>query len=489
MLRSLHTRLWLSFVLLIGIVECILVAAVLIYFIRNPGFLRQTYVHIEVVANLIQRSQKTLGFLTTEQISQTAQRLDENFKVRLLVYSDTGGLLVDSRSKSEPSIEFNKRISDIPIIRLADRNFIRDSNKTIWLYTIRILDNGYFLVVANPRPRLTIIQLMRDEVFTPLISAGVISLVISLVLAVGISRWVSNPLQKITSAAQNVSSGNYKKIFIEGPEEVEQLADAFNEMTARVEISQRSQRDFIANVSHDLKTPLTSIQGYAQAILDETANTPEQKKQAAQVIYDESERMNRMVLELLELARLDSGIKQFSKEPIDCTSLLNEAINRVSLQAQQAHVELSVEIPQLPNINGDYDHLIRVFCNLLDNAIKFSPIGGQVSLQAQQQSGHIQIMISDTGIGIPAEARSRIFDRFYQADKSRDGTNRRGVGLGLSIAREIILAHKGSIEVYNNADLVSSTIESYPSPGTTFLVRLPLSHPDDSTLVSRKKRA
>jgi signal transduction histidine kinase len=489
MLRSLHSRLWLSFIILIGIVECILATSLTIYLLRNPSSLRQANLHIEVAANLIQRGQKVFGFLPTEQIPQSAQRIDENLKVRLLIYSDAGDLLVDTRSQSEPALLITRNIIDIPVLRLSDRRTARDTDNNIWLYTVRKLDNGFYLIVATPRPKLTILQLIRDEVFTPFFTAGLIALILSVFFAYGISQWISKPLQRIASAAQNIASGKYTKITTKGPEEVEKVAIAFNEMTTRVEISKESQKNFIANVSHDLKTPLTSIQGYAQAILDDTAVSPDQIKQSAQVIYQESERMNRMVQDLLELARLDSGITPFTQEPVDLSALLHEAIQRFSFHAEKAGISLSSEISPRLQIIGDSDRLMQVFSNLLDNAVKFTATGGNIILQASLFQGYIQITVSDTGIGIPPEAQAYIFDRFYQVEKSRTSNEHIGVGLGLSIAREIILAHKGTIDVYNNEDSPHSYQTPQPYPGTTFVIKLPLTSPVDTPNMSKKKRS
>jgi signal transduction histidine kinase len=242
---------------------------------------------------------------------------------------------------------------------------------------------------------------------------------------------------------------------------VQELARSFNEMSIRVQTTQQSQRDFVANVSHDLKTPLTSIQGFAQAIMDGTASTPEELSQAAGVIYSEADRMHRMVLDLLELARMDAGIADFKRQPVDLASLLRGLVEKLSPQAHQAQVNLRAEIGPLTTLTGDEDRLVQAFANLVDNALKFTPANGEVVIRAGQAAGQVEVSISDTGPGIPAEDLPRIFDRFYQTDKSRS-RERRGSGLGLSIASEIIQAHRGTI-----------TIRSLPGKGSTFIVTLP----------------
>jgi two-component system sensor histidine kinase ResE len=179
------------------------------------------------------------------------------------------------------------------------------------------------------------------------------------------------------------------------------------------------------------------------------------------VIHDEASRMHRMALDLLELARMDAGIADFKRQPVDLANLLRSLVEKFAPQAHQAQVNLELQIDPLPSIFGDEDHLTQVFTNLVDNALKYSPTGGQVRLHAQQTGPQVEISISDTGAGIPPDELPRIFERFYQTDKARS-SGRRGVGLGLTIAREIVLAHGGRLNVRSN-----------PGQGSTFTVTLP----------------
>jgi two-component system, OmpR family, sensor kinase len=299
--------------------------------------------------------------------------------------------------------------------------------------------------------------------------------VFSLILAYVLSRWVADPLQKVVVAARKYPT-DANPIQPRGPQEVQDLARAFNSMVVRVDNTQKSQRDFVANVSHELKTPLTSIQGFAQAILDDTADTPEARKQAAQIIYNESARMHRMALNLLDLARLEAGTADLKMSPVDVGALLRGIVEKFTPQAQKAGVQLQVDVPDnLPTLNADGDRLAQVFTNLVDNALKFTPVNGQVTLFAKNAGAEMELSIMDTGSGVPEEALLRVFDRFYQVDTSRAGGEGHGTGLGLAIVQEIVQAHGGKIGV-----------RSQLGHGTTFVIHLPLSRA--ATTVARKRR-
>jgi two-component system sensor histidine kinase ResE len=235
-------------------------------------------------------------------------------------------------------------------------------------------------------------------------------------------------------------------------------------MVERVHASAQSQKDFVANVSHELKTPLTSIQGFAQAILDDTAHSPEAKKQAAQIIYNESGRMHRMALDLLDLARFEGGIADLKMSTVDIGALLRGIVEKFTPQAQKAGIRLQVNVPDnLPQLIADGDRLAQVFTNLMDNALKFTPANGLVTLAAASAGDEMELSVTDTGIGVENEALPHLFDRFYQVDASRAGGDKHGAGLGLAIVKEIVQAHGGRIIVRSQAE-----------HGTTFVIHLPL---------------
>jgi len=446
MLSSLRTRLWLSYAVLIVTALGVVAFVLILYLLRNPVLYRQTFVQLRAADNLLNQPNSNTDFI--------AQALE----VRVLTFNSTGTLITDT----DPASSAIPLPSQTILARITQT--ARDRTGKFWLYTLQQLPNGNWLMVASPRPKEPILALLTDELLPPLLEGGVIALLLSLILAFVIARWIADPLQRLVSAARAFPPGMAMPVNARGPHEVQELTQVFNAMMTRVQASQKSQRDFVANVSHELKTPLTSIQGFAQAIMDGTVDTPEARKQAAEVIYNESGRMHRMALDLLDLARLDAGIINLQMSPVDIRALLNGIVEKFRPMASKAGVTINAKFGNdLLPVLGDGDRLAQVFTNLVDNALKFTLEGGSITLHAIHDRNEIQIAVDDTGKGIPKDDVPHIFDRFYQADSARAGGEHHGAGLGLAIVYEIVAAHGGRISV-----------RSALGRGTAFIVHLPL---------------
>ena len=481
MFSSLRSRLWISYAFL-TLVALVIVAAGLVWALqRSPLLYRTTVLKMRVAESVVVTRLEELPFpngpLAGARIDTMLRNQADARQLRISVISNTGSVLAD----------FGVGITNllpIPTLPLATTDadptqalLIKDSKDIEWFYILHKVDEKHFLVISTPRPSLPLSQILRDDILRPFFQAALVALVLGLLLSLIFGQWISNPLHQMAEGARKMAEGKYYPIHPSGPSETHQLAETLNEMAHRVQTSQQSQRDFIANISHELKTPLTSIQGFAQAILDDAARTPEALQQAAGVIFNESGRMHRLVMDLLVLARLEGGTADLQKLPVDLTLLLNNVVDKFKLQAEQAQVSLSPDLGSLSTLTGDGDRLAQVFTNLVDNAIKFTPAGGQVSIAAALNDGNIVVKVKDSGVGIAPEDQKRIFERFYQVDKSRKGGNRRGVGLGLAIASQIVNAHGGQIWV-----------NSVPGQGSTFSVSLPVVRPDDKTLSGRRTK-
>ncbi len=471
MFASLRSRLFFTYLLISGLILGIVGVSLLVFLLRNPVVEGLTYRRLEAGFNLLPRRENAqLDRLSPDEAGRVLERLDNLSGVRIVLLSDDGRVVSDSRPQAPI---FPATIAQ-EIISSGERtqSRYRDDSGSWWLYEARPIGQGHYLVYIAPRPSVRSAAIWGDDLLKPLLQAAGLALILAIILSWLMARWVSAPLNQIAEASQAVASGRYDlELQPGGPREVVSLAQAFNEMVRQVEASQRSQQDFIANVSHDLKTPLTSIQGFAGAILDGTAEDVAAQRHAAQVIHDESDRLSRMVDELLELARLDAGQIAFKRERVLITALLETVVERQAIRAEEAGVLVTTSIPVLPDLVGDGDRLAQVFTNLLDNAIKHTPEGGRVKLWAEADGGWVSIHVDDSGPGIPPEELSRIFERFYQVDKARPGGSKRGVGLGLAISREILRGHDGRI-----------VAQSTEGVGSRFTVQLPIVRPDDKTL-------
>ncbi len=223
------------------------------------------------------------------------------------------------------------------------------------------------------------------------------------------------------------------------------------------------RRDFVANVSHEIKTPLTTVKSYVETLLDGAIQREELVRPFLQVVLTETDRIARLVRDLLQLSQLDYEEVRWRKRPLSLGDLLHQALQRWLVEAEKQALKLTLCLPpDLPPVLADKDRLEQVVENLLSNAVKFTPAGGSISLGAQAQDGYIRTTITDTGIGIPLEDQGRIFERFYRVDKARS-RSLGGTGLGLSIAQELIRAMGGEIE-----------LESTPGEGTRVSFLLPV---------------
>ena len=458
MFSSLRSRLWLSYALLVVTALSVVAIILFVYLIRNPFLYRQTLERLQAVQTVVLERDG-------QSLSVVAQRASKNFNVRIVLFSADQQVLLDTAAKKEPALQFPKE-------KILPRStpILRDEKKSAWIYSLEKLPDNSYIMVAAPRPRIALTNVFTDDFLPLILQSGIFALLLSLVVAFFFARWIADPLQKVVIAARQMPSAAIKAVEPQGPHEVQELTRAFNGMIQRTQASQKSQREFVANVSHELKTPLTSVQGFAQALIDGTADTVESRQQAAQIIYDESARMHRMVLDLLDLARLDAGTADITMSPVDISALLNVIAEKFTPQSQRAGVEIKVKtVAGLPAVSADGDRLAQVFTNLVDNALKFTPQGGVITLSVTLEadsllSGKIMLVsVSDTGAGISADDLPHIFDRFYQADPARKGGEKHGAGLGLAIAHEIVQAHGGKISV-----------RSRLGEGTSFDVFLPL---------------
>ena len=261
-----------------------------------------------------------------------------------------------------------------------------------------------------------------------------------------IARQLSRPLSVMAQAAGDMARGNFEaRVPEEGGREIQELARAFNQMTAQLSTLEKSRRDFVANVSHELRSPITSIQGFAQGMLDGTI-PPEEHEKYLRVVADETHRLSKLIASLLNLSRMENEETSLAYTDFDVNELARRVLISRMTQIEEKSLEIDVQFAQEQCfVRADADQIQQVIINLLDNAIKFTPEGGAITLSTQETEGHISLRVKDTGIGILPQDAPHIFDRFYKADKAH--TVGKGTGLGLAICYRIMERHGQTIRL------------------------------------------
>jgi signal transduction histidine kinase len=492
-MMGLRERLLASYLLLLAItIGVILVAAIYILNTR-PVPPQPTWQQLASLA-LSSDSERIISnarigplLRSLDEIAAQLEQLAQQREVRILVFSLPSRLvLLDSANSITVGTPLNGEVESFPVTQRFVRNVFRTCGDCVagsfvdsegdWLYFGRpafdpLLGETYYILFADPRPTQSLQDALSEfgtELLPLLAQAAVVGLLVAVALAIIISRSIARPLQTVAKAVAVVSGGRFnQRVPIKGPKEVRDVGEAFNRMADEVQSEQQAQQEFLANVSHDLKTPLTSIQGYSQAIIDGAASNP---VAAATIIYDEAARLNRMVVELTDLARLQAGRLSMQMTGLDMGQLAEAVGQRLSIVAREKGVDLRLETMPMPEVAGDGDRLAQVLTNLISNAINYTPPGGTVTVRTQVANGGVEVIVEDTGVGIPPSELPRIFERFYQVDKARGP--RRGTGLGLAIVQEIVQAHGGKITASSAGENRGSTFTIWlPSPNLTTIMR------------------
>jgi len=284
---------------------------------------------------------------------------------------------------------------------------------------------------------------MFDQSITVVLLAAIAAAIgAGVVLAIILGRRLARPLAEIGSAARAVAAGDYRvRVPRRGPEEIASLADSFNQMAASLEEQERMRREFIANAAHELRTPLTNLQGYLEAMRDGVIPAD---RSTFDSLWDEAERLVRLAASLDTLAEGDSGSKRQAPTEVDVAGAVRAAVELATPGLERAGLTVELELPTRLPARADPDALAQVLGNLLQNAMRYTPRGGRVSVRGERRPGDILVTVANTGDGIPAGDLPHVFERFYRVDKSRDRVHG-GAGIGLSIVQQLIEAAGGRV--------------------------------------------
>jgi len=294
-----------------------------------------------------------------------------------------------------------------------------------------------------------------------LLLGGSLAIAIALILTFVLSRRITSPIGALAKAARRLGRGDLsQRVQLQSEGEVAALAQAFNSMAADLEHAEQLRRNMVADVAHELRTPLSNIQGYLEAIRDRVI-----KPDTATIrsLNEEAALLSRLVNELQELSLAEAGELKLVYQAEDITNLIKQAVTPWQPKVTAKEISLSLDLPaNLPLVNIDWQRVNQVLHNLLENAVAYTHKGGTINVAAITQSDWVEVSVSDTGEGIPAEDLPHIFERFYRVDKSRARATG-GSGLGLTIAKRLVEAHGGTI-----------TVQSELRKGSHFSFTLPI---------------
>lgn len=281
----------------------------------------------------------------------------------------------------------------------------------------------------------------------------------ALLVALLLSRSITHPLQQLRASALRLSRGDFsQRVQVPGKDEIGEVAEAFNEMAHQVQSMLEEQRSFASNTSHELRTPLTAIRLRTEALRYDPTLDDNTTRQYIEEIDEEVAHLSNLVQELILLSRFEAGRAEVGHEHIDLTRVANALVQEFMPQAQAKQLALTLVQPETPILlTANINHLTIVFRNLLDNALKYTPHGGSVTWTIGVNEQEIVHAIQDTGQGIPAEALSHLFERFYRADKARS-RDIPGTGLGLAIVKTIVDTYRGRIEVLSPGSNQGTTV-------------------------------
>jgi signal transduction histidine kinase len=406
-------------------------------------------------------------------IQREAKNLAANLNLRITVIDKQGKVLADSEKDASSMENHGGRAEFLEAVEKGlgeSTRFSQTLNYPMKYVAVRVNDGKEVIGVVRIAVPESEVQLEMHELYRAVILGTAAAICIAAIIAYVMSSGISRPIRQMRKVAGAVAKGQFdKKALVKGNDELGELAQSINAMSdelklkiERLKYLDTVRTDFVANVSHELKTPLTSIRGFVETLEDGAINDSNSARRFLAIIKKHAQRLGNIIDDLLRLSELESG-GGIKMAELDLKGLIDEIVMGFGHALAVKQQRLSAEASSGDfTIRGDRDRLEQVFVNLIDNAIKYTKEGGRIKLQLAQTDDSVVVAVEDDGIGIPTEDIERVFERFYRVDKARS-RELGGTGLGLSIAKHIVLAHNGGI-----------CIESEVNKGTKVFVTLPM---------------
>jgi signal transduction histidine kinase len=318
-------------------------------------------------------------------------------------------------------------------------------------------DDGLDLVALQP---VREVNRTRGWVFLLLALSAAAAVAVAWVVGGWSARRLAGPILRLQRASESLGEGTWgSQVPVEGDDEIARLAGSFNRMSERLESAYRAQEEFVGNVSHEMRTPVTTIAGFSGALLDGTVSEPDTRERYLGLIHEEAERLGELAAVLLQLANLDAGVVEVSDEEVSLARIGDAMLERHGSAAAEKDIALDISFEGV--LRADERLLAQAVSTLVENAVRFTPAGGTVRLSASSEPDGVAVRVEDSGPGIPPESREKVFERFARVDSSRSKGGG-GSGLGLAICKRLVEAMGGSVSV-----------EQSGLGGARFVIRLP----------------
>ncbi len=467
--KSLASRLMLSFLTIIIVV--IMLLGIML------NYIFQDYYYKEKVKTLITHGHEVSKVVTDYlqgQIDWKTMNKEledkENYLNAEIVILDTKG---EEYSELRPYEHFAEedpftkeewtKVIAGQVIYKDTKSLILDSDTTLSV-AVPIQYNGKYIGAVSFHSTVYDIQNSMVQIQKFILVAAITAIIIAAFFTYFLTKHITNPLKQINKEALKIAKGEFAtKITVKGEDEISQLAKNFNYMADELKKTEQIRRDFISNVSHELRSPITFISGLLESINDKKIQNLDAMEEHVVAALDKTSNMSRLIQELLDLSSIEANTFTLYKSKIDINETLRRVIVQMAAIFEKKNFEIIVDISDEPIwIMADSFRMEQIFTNLLDNATKFTQMGGKIKAKTIKKKNKAIILISDTGCGISEQDIPFIWDRFYKVDKVRT-PGPGGTGLGLAIVKELVKAHEGEIEV-----------SSKLNQGTTFMITLPI---------------
>lgn len=419
------------------------------------------------IVQVLEESYYWGGFFDKEKLNSEIEFLDEYLDASFIYFDSDYKISIIS---NDIDIKWlGERVASYEIKQAVEGKIVETDGYLGGIFDKPVLSVGYPVIVKGE----IIGAIFMNSPLTELekLSYGAYKIIFLITFAVGVlgfifiyilSKRVTKPLREINNAAKVIANGDFeKRISVKGYDEIAQIANSLNDMAESLNEQEKRRREFISNISHDLRSPLTSMKGFVQALIDGTI-PPEKQEHYLRIVLDESERLAALANNMVNINSIDNKETNLNLSEFDINELIKKLIFNFENRIISKKINLRVTFQdKIVFVKADYEKIQRVIYNLLDNAVKFTDVCGEIFIETEKKDKKVFVHIRDNGRGLSEEDRKRVFDRFYKADVSR-GKDKMGNGIGLSIVKEFILAHKEII-----------TVNSELNKGCEFVFSLP----------------